>query len=136
MIYVIRAPLSDSFMYLYKGTASLLMSLPYLIMAFLLKAATRIIDKILKHLLEEEDSGNNRTISLAILMVIVTVIVVRYFASCVIAKISTVIKDLRAEVKEDYKDLRAGIEDLRAEIRTLKSDMIHTSHMAERCKDL
>lgn len=64
MIYA-RAPLlkqnpitSCTLVVVYKGSASILMSLCYLIMAFLWKSGTKIIDKVLKHLLEEEDSGD------------------------------------------------------------------------------
>ena len=114
------------------------MPLPYLIMAFLWKAAIKIVDKLLKDLLEEEDSDNNRAISLAIMIVIVTC----FLAACVIAKISTLsegFKDLRAEVREvkaEVREIKEDYKGLRAEIRTLNYDMIRTGQMAERCKVL
>ena len=123
------------------------MSLRYLIMAFLWKAGTRIIDKILKHLLEEEDSGNDRTIkigtriidkilkhlleeedsgndrtiSLAILIVIVIVIVMCYLASLM----GCITTSLRRELSRKISTVSEDISTVRTDIRVIRNDMIH-----------
>ena len=97
------------------------MSLRYLIMAFLWKAGTRIIDKILKHLLKEEDSGNDRTISLAILIVIVIVIVMCYLASLM----GCITTSLRRELSRKISTVSEDISTVRTDIRVIRNDMIH-----------